>query len=106
MARASLKLDKDYESEEEEEKGDEEDKDDGNQDTEVDDDKHDKDGEEEKVKQRKDYTCRICNQPMRNTGHRHFRGIRYCPNAPGQIPLEEWLIHHHHIELKIFKSGQ
>ena len=65
MARASLKLDKDYESEEEEEKGDEEDKDDGNQDTEVDDDKHDKDGEEEKVKQRKDYTCRICNQPMR-----------------------------------------
>ena len=78
MARASLKLDEDYESEEEEEeeeKGDE-DKDDGNQDTEVADDKHDEDEEEERIKQRKDYTrsCRICNQPMCNTGHMHFRG--------------------------------
>ena len=70
---------------EEEEKGDK-DEDDGNQeDSEVDDGKHDEE-EEEEIKPRKVYTCRVCNKPMHNTGHTHFR---HCPNAPGQIPLED-----------------
>ena len=61
--------------------------------------------QEKGERRRKVYTCRVCGQPMKNTGHTHFRGIRYCPNAPGQIPLEEWLTRRH-IELKAFsKSG-
>ena len=60
--------------------------------------------EEEEEKQRKVYTCRVCNRPMRDTGHTHFRGIRYCPNAPNQIPLDEWLTYRR-IEQKIFESG-
>ena len=61
--------------------------------------------QEKGERRRKVYTCRMCGQPMKSTGHTHFRGIRYCPNAPGQIPLEEWLTHRH-IELKAFnKSG-
>lgn len=40
---------------------------------------------------RKEYTCRVCNQAMVRTGHTQFRGKRYCPNAPGQIPKEDWL---------------
>jgi hypothetical protein len=41
--------------------------------------------------QRKTYTCRVCSQPMMSAGHTQFRGQRYCPNAPGQIPKEQWL---------------
>ena len=44
-----------------------------------------------KNKQRKTYSCRVCNQPMTSTGHTQFRGQRYCPNASGQISREEWL---------------
>ena len=40
---------------------------------------------------RKEYTCRVCSQAMVGTGHTQFRGKRYYPNAPGQIPKEEWL---------------
>ena len=62
-------------------------------------------GERRKERRRKVYTCRVCGQPMKSTGHTRFRGIRYCPNAPGQISLKEWLTHRH-IELKAFnKSG-
>jgi len=25
------------------------------------------------------------------TGHTQYRGKRYCPNVPGQVPPEEWL---------------
>ena len=46
---------------------------------------------ERKNEQRKTYTCRICGQPMTSAGHTQFRGQRYCPNAPGQIPKEQWL---------------
>ena len=44
-----------------------------------------------KNKQRKTYSCRVCNQQMTSTGHTQFRGQRYCPNAPGQISRKEWL---------------
>lgn len=40
---------------------------------------------------RKVYACRVCNQPMATEGHTQYKGRRYCPNAPGQIPKEEWL---------------
>ena len=39
----------------------------------------------------KEYSCRVCNQAMVGTGHTQFQGKRYCPNALGQIPKEEWL---------------
>jgi hypothetical protein len=41
--------------------------------------------------QRKTYTCKVCSEPMSSAGHTQFRGQRYCPFAPGQIPREEWL---------------
>ena len=40
---------------------------------------------------RKEYTCRVCGEVMRSQDHTQFRGQRYCPKAPGQIPKEEWL---------------
>ena len=40
---------------------------------------------------RKEYTCRVCGETMRSSGHTQFRGQRYCPKAPGQIPKKEWL---------------
>ena len=43
------------------------------------------------VKTRKIYTCKVCSQPMTTEGHTQFRGQRYCPHAPGQIPQDEWL---------------
>lgn len=44
-----------------------------------------------KNEQRKVYTCKKCGQPMASGGHTQFRGNRYCPNVPGQIPREQWL---------------
>uniref|UniRef100_A0A8C4R2N2 Uncharacterized protein n=1 Tax=Eptatretus burgeri TaxID=7764 RepID=A0A8C4R2N2_EPTBU len=43
-------------------------------------------------KERKVYTCRVCNKPITSPGHTQFRGHRYCPDAPNQIPKEEWLV--------------
>ncbi len=44
-------------------------------------------------KPRKAYSCRICNQPMnKQTGHAQYKGKRYCPNEPGQVSHEEWLL--------------
>ena len=40
---------------------------------------------------RKVYTCRVCNNPMTSGGHTQFRGKRYCPYTPGQVPREQWL---------------
>jgi len=40
---------------------------------------------------RKQYSCRVCGRPMQSEGHTQFRGQRYCPDAPGQVPKEEWL---------------
>lgn len=40
---------------------------------------------------RRKYMCTICGEPMVSTGHSQFYGKRYCPNAPGQVPKEEWL---------------
>ena len=40
---------------------------------------------------RKVYTCRVCKKPMSSEGHTQFRGKRYCPHAPGQVPREQWL---------------
>ena len=69
----------------------------------------DKDGDEiddgarvEETKTRKVHTCKVCKKPLANTGHTHFRGIKYCPYAPGQLPLEEWLTQRH-IEFKFMK---
>ena len=54
--------------------------------------RHKKEREEGKqAKTRKVYTCRVCGHPMTTEGHTQFRGQRYCPLAPGQIPQEEWL---------------
>ena len=54
--------------------------------------RHRKEKEEGKeTKIRKTYNCRICGKPMKSEGHTQFRGQRYCPEAPGQIPKEEWL---------------
>ena len=39
-------------------------------------------------KTRKMRTCHTCNKPMK--GHTHFRGLKYCPEAPNQIPLDKW----------------
>ena len=46
-------------------------------------------------KKRKEYTCGICKEPTKNTGHTHYRGVKYCPNKPGQLPFEEWLTQCH-----------
>ena len=43
------------------------------------------------VTSRKVYTCRICGNPMTSPGHTQYRGQRYCPEEPEQIPKEEWL---------------
>ncbi|CAH3031612.1 unnamed protein product [Pocillopora meandrina] len=37
---------------------------------------------------RKVYTCRVYSKPMTSEGHTQFRGRRYCPNAPVQVPRE------------------
>ena len=37
------------------------------------------------------YKCKVCKQPMTTEGHTQFRGQRYCPKLPGQIPREEWI---------------
>ena len=42
-------------------------------------------------KQRKQYSCRVCGNATSDPGHTQYRGYRYCPHAPGQIPKEEWL---------------
>ena len=44
------------------------------------------------TKQRKVYSCRICGKPMTSPGHTQFRGQRYCPDEPGQMSKEEWLM--------------
>ena len=75
-----------------------------NENEDEDEDNESEEDEEEEEKQRKVYTSHMCNKPMREIGHTHFRGIRYCPNAPNQIPLKEWLIHCR-IEQKMFESG-
>ena len=41
-------------------------------------------------KEREVSRCSKCNELLKGHGT-HFRGQRYCPNVPGQIPLEEWL---------------
>jgi len=28
---------------------------------------------------------------VEETGHTNYCGVRYCPNEPGQVPMEEWL---------------
>ena len=54
--------------------------------------RHKKERDEGKqVKMRNIYTCKVCSQPMTTEGHTQFRGQRYCPHAPGQIPQDEWL---------------
>ena len=100
--RRQENLSPDTETEDEEEIEEDAENKDGNEDEDAD-DKSEEEKEEEK-RQRKVYTYRICNMPMRDTGHTYFRGITYCPNAPDQIPLDEWLTHRH-IEQKIFESG-
>ena len=50
---------------------------------------------------RRKYTCTICGEPMACTGHSQFYGKRYCPNAPGQVPKEQWLA-----ERRAEKSGR
>ena len=40
---------------------------------------------------RKQYSCRVCGNPMSGHGHTQFQGQRYCPQAPNQIAIEEWL---------------
>lgn len=40
---------------------------------------------------RKQYGCRVCGKAMSSPGHTQFRGQRYCPDAPNQIPREQWL---------------
>lgn len=67
---------------EEKEEEDDDDEEDDEEDEEEDDDEEEDEDEEEEERPRKVYTCRVCNQPMKGTGHTHFRGIRYCPNAP------------------------
>ena len=43
------------------------------------------------AKERKVYTCQVCSKPMTSPGHTQYRGRRYCPEAPGQVPVAEWL---------------
>lgn len=40
---------------------------------------------------RKIYACKTCGEAMMTAGHTQYKGRRYCPQAPGQIPKEEWL---------------
>ena len=40
---------------------------------------------------RKQYSCRICGDPMTSGGHTQFFGKLFCPNAPGAVSKEEWL---------------
>ena len=42
------------------------------------------------AKKRKVYTCRKCGRPM-TSGHKQFKGSRYCPFEIGAIPYEQWL---------------
>ena len=48
-------------------------------------------GKEGKTRTRKVYTCQTCGQPMTSEGHTQFKGQRYCPHAPDQVPQDEWL---------------
>nr|CAB3262884.1 uncharacterized protein LOC100184639 [Phallusia mammillata] len=44
------------------------------------------------VPTRRRYACGKCGlAATKLTGHSQFYGHMYCPNQPGQIPLEEWL---------------
>jgi hypothetical protein len=40
---------------------------------------------------KKAYSCWVCGKPITSQGHTQFRGQQYCPDAPGQLPKEEWL---------------
>ena len=40
---------------------------------------------------RKQNSCQICGRVMTSPGHTQYCGQRNCPDAPGQIPREEWL---------------
>ena len=40
-------------------------------------------------KERKEYSCRKCNQPMK-APHSQFYGRRYCPYEKDALPYEEW----------------
>ena len=54
--------------------------------------RHKREREEGKIsRRRKVYTCTVCGRPMTSEGHTQFRGQRYCPSAPGQMPQHEWL---------------
>ena len=54
--------------------------------------RHKREREEGKISRRwKVYTCTVCGRPMTSEGHTQFRGQRYCPSAPGQMPQHEWL---------------
>jgi hypothetical protein len=37
------------------------------------------------------YLCRVCGKPMASAGHTQFSGQRYCPEAPGIPPKDQWL---------------
>ena len=39
-----------------------------------------------KSETRNTYTCRMCSQPIASEGHTQYRGQRYCPYSPGEIP--------------------
>ncbi|XP_072050117.1 uncharacterized protein [Amphiura filiformis] len=41
--------------------------------------------------ERKQYTCRACDNPMTSGDHTQFRGKRYCPNVFGAPSKQEWL---------------
>ena len=43
------------------------------------------------IAKRKVYCCSVCNQPVSSKGHTQYRGYRYCPYAPGQVPQAAWL---------------
>ena len=54
--------------------------------------RHKRERQEGKISRpRKAYTCTVCGRPMTSEGHTQFRGQRYCPSAPGQLPQDEWL---------------
>lgn len=46
-------------------------------------------------REKKMYTCTTCNQPLKDTSHTHYRGIRYCPYEDGQISFEKWITQRH-----------
>ena len=53
---------------------------------------------------RRNPRCSICQEvTTRATGHEYFKGMKYCPNEPGQVNYEEWITHRH-VEFAIFNS--